>query len=291
MSNYYQIKCTHCSFENDITAKACSSCGSDIPGTINVRRASVPAEVEALELRYNEAKASLLTAGLENEGDYLADTVKSIGKAVINTQFNFLWEWLVRNTFSYQSYRRQLINGARIKAAFEHDVNRTFADTALFGSEIDIIYAALSINESGVMSYGDITVLLKTPSIEKRTSALERNSFPFIDDVMKKGWVFRKPLPAGYMCIWATNHKLAVAKLHTFLKKALNLDDLSGLILRSTGDRATDEFIELYIYGKIAASVIEKIRIPSSITGTFNAKDKLRLKELKSKFNVEEYSG
>ncbi len=289
MSNYYQILCENCSGSNDINEIVCSNCGLSIPGTINVRRASLPLEIKALEERYLLAKDHLLKNSLSDKGDELEIAVKKNGKGIINTQFEFLWEWLIRNNFSYESYRRQLINGARMKAKFENDVNRTLADTILFGSAIDIIYSALSIDEEGIMSYGDITIILKDLSIQKRTSALEKNSFFFIDDISNKGWTWNKPLPAGCMAVWHDVFKLSLSKLFLNLHKDSTYSDLARLILKSSGNRLTDEFIELYIFGKIIGSAIEKIRIPLKLVKTFSKKGQLQLVELQKKFKVECY--
>jgi len=289
MSTYYQIECPHCSNPNDINEVVCSSCGLPIPGTINVRRASLPQELLSLEVRYADAKNYLKSNNLTAEGDQLESSVKTNGKAVINTQFNFLWEWLIRNKFAYESYRRQLINGARMKAKFENDVNRTLADSILFGSTIDIIYSALSIDEEGVISYGDITIILNSGAIEKRTSALEKNSFFFINDIVKKGWLLNTALPAGYMAVWEDIFKLSISKLYLTLRTGLAYNNIARLILDSSGNRSSDEFIELYIYGKIVASTIKKIKIPLKVVTKFNPKEQLRLKELQAKYNVECY--
>lgn len=289
MSSYYQITCSHCSNPNDINEVVCSSCGLPIPDTINVRRASLPQELLSLEKRYTDAKEYLSRNNLIAEGNELENSVRANGKAVINTQFSFLWEWLIRNKFAYESYRRQLINSARMKAKFDDDKNRSMADTILFGSAIDIIYSALSINETGVMSYGEITIILNTKAIEKRTSALEKNSFFFIDDISKKGWLWNTPLPPGYMAVWSDLFKLSLSKLCLTLKKSLTHDDFARLILSSSGSRATDEFIELYIYGNIVASAINKINIPLTVVNKFSTKEQLQLKELQSKYNVECY--
>jgi len=289
MSSYYQIQCFNCPDHNDINDTICSNCGSTISEPINVKRASLSIEIEALGNRYSNAKDHLLTNGLKKEGDLLEYEVKTKGKAVINTQFGFLWEWLYHNNFSYESYRRQLIKGARQKANFGNDLNRSIADAILFGSEPDIIYSALSIDEKGVISYGNITLILKTFSIEKRTTALECNSFNFINKIVDNGWTWNTPIPPGFICNWSDVFKLVVSKLHDDIKKEIKFDELAKLILNSTGERSHDEFIELYIYGKIVASVIEKIKFSRKFTETFSPKESLMLKELEKKYLVELY--
>lgn len=290
MASYYQTKCSSCYTPNDINEKVCSICGTTYPSSINVRRASLENEKLALDKRYVDSKNYLFNTNLVKEGIDFESLVKKEGKAVINTQFDFLWELLIRNKFEYKSYRRQLIDGERLKkAVFENDNNRSLADSALFGSENDIIYAALSIDEEGVISYGDITLILKNSNIEKRTSALEKNSFFFLDEITKLGWVWNSPLPAGHMAVWADIFKLSLAKLHLLLYSGISLKDMARLILKSDGDRKNDEIIELYIYGKIIALNIEKIRIPNTLIAGFQKKQKLQLVYLQKNFNIECY--
>jgi hypothetical protein len=288
MSDYYLIDCP-CGHKNNIIENVCSACGRSLPGPINVRRASLPVEIEALDKRYADARQFLSANDMQTEGDYFGQLVTNQGRAIINTNFNFVWDWLVRNKFSYQSYRRQVMNGSRMRAKFENDVTRSIADSILFGSAIDVIYGALTVNDEGMNSYGDISIVLKTSSIETRTSSLEVNSYHFIDDISAQGWIWKNPVPAGYMAIWPDNYKIAVAKVHKSLKKGLKDNDLAKLVLNSSGNRDTDHFIELYIYGKIVASAIDKIRIPTAFINGLGSKARSRLKVLEGKFNVEHY--
>jgi len=289
MDTYYQIECSNCHFFNDITEYTCNHCGTPLPDTINVRRASLPIEVNALEIRYKNAREYLKTNALTSSEYYIQDEIKNRGKGVINTHSDFLWEWLFYNRTSYQSYRRQLINNQRLKAKFKNDCRRSIIDSILFGSDSDIIYAALSVNEAGLISYGEITIILKTYAIERRTSSLERNSYQFIDDCEANGWTLSQPIPPGYMSTWPNICKLLLAKLHKKVKKDLNLDEFASLILNSTGDRASDEFVELYIWGKIIGSAIEKIKIPVTLADKYRPKEKAMLKELQLRYDIEIY--
>jgi len=289
MSTYYQISCNNigCTHLNDITKTHCAGCGLPLPGTINTRRATIPAEIEALDNRYTDAKNFANSNNLDKELALLETEVTINGKAVINTSIDFLWKWLVQRTSSYDSYKRQLLDGTRSKAKYEDDNKRTVADSLLFGSEIDIIYSALTTDETGLSSYGHATIILKTKPIEKRTSSLETNSYFFFEWAKKNGWTVFDPLPAGYMAVWSSNSKLAVAKLTKSLKSGISGTEIAKLILTSKGDRSTDIFIELYIYGEIASSVIEKIKIPATLKTSLDPKSKLRLKEIEKKVAIE----
>lgn len=244
----------------------------------------MPTEELALEKRYREAMAGITHDGLEKEHQLLESAIIMSGRAVINTSFDFLFKWLKENK-AYKSYRRLVLSNERSKAKFEDDVNRSVADSALFGSEADIIYAALSVNEQGLSSYGETTVVLRVSPIEGRVSALETNSFFFLELMTRNGWIFGNPLPAGYMAGWDKKHWLATAKLAKDLKKGITVEEIGKIVLTSIGDRSTDSFIELYIYGKIIPSVIEKIKLPIALKKS----NTRRVNELEKKYHIEYY--
>lgn len=289
MSAYYEIPCENCAHLNDINDNVCSSCGRDIDGPVNIRRAKIKPETESLEKRYVDAKNFARINSLELELTFLEREVITNGKAVINTNanINFLWEWLVKQSVAYNSYKRQIVDNSRKKAKYQDDLKRSITDSILFGSEIDVIYSALSIDETGLASYGDITIILKTTSIERRTSSLETNSYLFLEWARSRGWTDDKPLPPGYMSVWHNSFKLAAAKLAKSLKSGISIPEIARLILTSTKDRNTDGFIELYIYGKIVATVIEKIKIPAGLKTSLNAWSRLRLNDLEKRIKIE----
>jgi hypothetical protein len=282
----YECDCNNCGHVNDINNAQCDNCGLQLPGTINTRRASIRSEVLALDQKYSAAITGLKANGLEKETNELVHEINTNGKAIINTNIDFLWEWLVKGSGSYVGYKRLVINNSRPKAKFENDVKRTLHDSILFGSA-DLIYSALTIDEQGLTSYGEATIILKIPSIQNRTSALETNSYFFVEEAVKLGWTIDKPLPAGFMSTWFTKDKLGVSKLEKRLKKGMQKDEMARLILTSYGNRSTDEFIELYIFGKIVETTIEKIKIPSSVKTSSDYRERLKLSEIGKKFNIE----
>ncbi len=285
----YECDCNNCTQVNDINNSHCDKCGSQLPGTINTRRASIKSEISALEQKYSDAITNLKSSGLDNEANELIFEINNNGKAIINTNIDFLWVWLVKGNGPYEGYRRLVINNSRPKANFENDVKRVMHDSILFGSTNDMIYSALTIDEQGLVSYGEATIILKIPSIQSRTSALETNSYFFVEEAVKGGWTFDKPLPPGFMSTWFTKDKLGVSKLEKKLKKGMKKDEMARLILTSHGNRSTDEFIELYIFGKIVETALEKIKIPFSAKTSADYKKRLKLSELEKKFIIEYY--
>lgn len=286
---YYEYYCPNCNQLNDVSESACGSCGITFLHQVNVRRSLIPAEREALEKRYKSALSELSVKSLDAEVNLLETVVIDEGKAVLNLGFDFLWDWLMYPGKAYQSYRRTVAADLRKRATFENDLKRSSVESLLFGSHVDIIYAALTVDQSSVRSYGPVTVVLRNSTIENRTSMLEKNSFFFVNDAMTIGWTFGKPLPVGFMAQWSDRHKLAVAKLKDALKKDISSEELADAILSSDGNRAADEFMELYIYGNIISTGVEKIKIPLSLSVGFDAKAQAQLNELKLKYVVEVY--
>ena len=289
MVKIYTIPCENCLTEIDITEDVCGNCGLSMPGTFNIRRASGQDEKAALDQRYDMAVLHCEKNGTDVQAKLLEDEVHDHGKAVINTTIDFLFNWVVKKDVNYLPYRRQLINGIRIRSKFNYDLDRSIADSILFGSSNDIIYSALSIDETGLSSYGEVAVILKTSAIKSRTSALESNSYHFLKELAKNGWTHRDPIPPGYMCIWEENHKLSVAKLHKKLEKTFKTTEIAKLVLNSQDNRSADDFIELHIYGKILAAAIEKVRISRTVNDNLGPFGRARLDEIGRHANLEIY--
>lgn len=286
MAYNYTILCDHCPEYNDISFEKCSGCGNSIPGSINVKRAKIADEITALMDRYDSAKLELEGNNLTSEGNLLEKMVSSNGKAVINTRIEMLFELFCRGE-SYQGYRRLVGENKRPPAAFSNDIKRGVVEAALFGSTQDIIYGALSINETGLTSYGDFTMVMRTDTIKNWTTALECNSYNFIDMVRAKGWNENEPLPPGFLSTWPDNHMLAICKLFRRLKKNVELEELARLVLFTEGKRETDDFIELHIYGSLGAATVEKLRVEKDIKSKLDSKQVNQLIEVERKFEIE----
>ncbi len=291
MSAVYQIKCNHgpCTMANDINNVVCDGCGKPIAEPITIRRASIESEIDALSKRYADAISFLSSNSLTSEGKDLEQVVINDGRAVINSPFDYVYAWLTNSTKEYTSYKRQILNNDRKQALFDNDKNRCTVDAILFGSHIDIVYAALTIDDSGVISYGDTYLFLKPALVESRTSCLERNSFFFVTDIEAKGWRWNQPIPPGYMSTWQSKEKLTIAKVHKQLFTSIAKSDMAKLVLHSDGDRTKDEFIELFISGNISQHVIERIRFPNAKVTVLSPLQLIRLDELKKKYTVEFY--
>jgi hypothetical protein len=286
---YYDWPCPNCGEINDISFNDCEHCDITFTEPVNVRRAKITAEIIAVNARYATAMSAITSRYLTPEAALFEKEILTKGKAVFNLNFYYLWEWLMHTNRTYQSYRRIVIRGLRQRAEFANDLDRSIVESYLFGSHVDIMYAALSTDELGLNSYGPVSVVLKTNRIAKKTSMLEINSYPFIDQATAAGWNHHKPLPAGHLVPWGKRQQLALIKCQDKIKNGLKVSDIPGMILYSDGNRSHDEFMELYIYGNIIKTVVEKIKIPLSLTKGFDAKQNAQLQELKNQYVVDIY--
>ena len=282
----YEDVCPTCGEINNINRKTCKRCFINHPRPFNVRRASLKDEVAEVMDRYYRAKTFLHENGLSKEQESLEFLVIEAGRAIINTQLEFIWNWLVDETEYYQSYQRQIIEEKRERAIFENDSPRCAIDSLLFSSNYDNIYAALTTDETGLQNYGEVAIILKNLSVANRTSALEKNSYQFVSEISEAGWKITDPLPKGFLTTWPNKHYLAVAKLQTFLFENINDSELSRLILSNSKNRMEDIFIELYIDGSISPENVDKIVVPEKVIKSLKGEELLKFKELERKYQI-----
>jgi len=283
----YQDLCEICGEINEITNPQCDNCGKMNDRPVNVRRVSMEKERNTLFFNFENTKAQLETIGLGKEVEYVKNYVSNKGMAILNTNLDFIWKWLLTNSAEYVGYRRQIIDNLRLKAVFKNDVDRTTADSILYGSENDFVYGALTTNETGLSNYGKVSVLLKTSFISERTSLMIENSFDYIYKQTKNKWAFGDPLPTGAMSSWDDKGLLATVKVSSSIKPSISDLEIDDLILQSGTDRSKDQFIEIHINGKIVKSNVEKLIFDKKHTTTFNRWQKLRYAELSRLLNVE----
>lgn len=256
----------------------CKVCGSDVPDTLdkcptcgahagppNVRAVNTAAEIQALDERYQKA---FETAKAGDDLPILEEFDKALkqSSAVINVDLDFLY-FFTRNARNlYTNYERGVSGQMRKPAPLEFDKDRRTVGAILFGSYAhEIQYAALSLDGAGPPSYGPYAMKLRDVAIRARATTLENNSYDFVrKHDLKPG---HKP-PPGYLASWDNRNKLAVAKLAEQLTPKTVETDFPQLLLSSAGNRDTDEFIEVHIYGTFDLNAIESVK--GSSTGGSN---------------------
>jgi hypothetical protein len=168
----------------------------------------------------------------------------------------------------YTNYYLGVRGEVRRAAELENDRQRRTVDALLFGAYAEQIrFAALSLDGIGLKSYGkdglSYGLGLREVAIAKRASLLEENEYDF---AKRHSLHAASGLPAGYRSAWENRHELAVAKLADLIWPETSPAEYAGILLRSKGDRATDQFVEVHIFGTFNISAV------SSVSGTSNPK-------------------
>lgn len=251
-------KCPACSADNAWSLDRCCVCKADLGPPL--RRELLRAEEkDALDKRYAAAWAA---ASAEGYGTKLKDfevEVQSNSVATINVWPAFLDQMLSGGAL-YSGYSRLVSSEVRWPGARDDDQARTAVESILFGSlAAEIRYAALSMDGRGLLSYGSCTIVLREMMVAASATLLEDNSYKFVRD---RQLMFDSNIPAGYRATWEDRHKLVVSKLGARIAAAQPPINSAGILLFSEGDRQTDIFVEIHIWGPFDQQSIDWVRIP-----------------------------
>ena len=265
-------RCPNCSREVSEIQVMCPTCGTYL-GPPNVRATGKREEREALEARYLAALEQSKIDGCESE---VVDFDESMRKtsAVVNVDLDFLYTFITNEKALYTTYELGVEGQARIPAQPEDDSDRRTVGAIIFSKNAkEMRYAALSLDGAGLKSYGPYALRFKEITIAGRATLLEENSYSFVSKHNVKSL---REIPPGYRALWDERNKLAVAKLSGKVSAGTTEAEHSKILMADTGDRATDEFIEIHIYGRFNIDSIESVRGSSSITEKIKKLKKLK---------------
>ncbi len=249
--------CPECNAKVYWESERCPVCRHDM-GAPNVRLAQK--ERGALQQRYATALEECRQRGIHGTFDAFTQTVEQKSQAVINVSPAFLQGFLAASSQFYSGYALQTAAETRAAADFVDDSARLATEGKLFGTIAPHLrYAALSLDGRGLESYGSCSLTLNQRLCARAASLLEENSYDFIE---KHRLLPRTPIPLGYRAVWEDRHLLAAAKLASDLDARSVAGDFSGLLLYSEGNRQTDRFIEVYLYGPFDRQAIVAAMIP-----------------------------
>jgi len=166
------------------------------------------------------------------------------------------------------TYYGQLTSGMRLPDGAS-DRLRRIADTILFtGYSEEISFAAITVDDRWMKSYGDAAIYFKEESIAHRASVFEGNSMRWIHD---QAYSERAPvgslskntleIPPGYRATWDWRHKLGVAKLATDLREPHRT--IADCVLSEAPEPSENRFIEVHIFGTFSIRSVKRIRVLS----------------------------
>ncbi|VFM95213.1 MAG: hypothetical protein BECKG1743D_GA0114223_100419 [Candidatus Kentron sp. G] len=253
-------RCDKCKATFEWHEDRCPVCGHDI-GFPLARELGRQKERDALQRRYQEALDSARNRAVEDRVAAFEQAVQSKSRAVIGVWPSFLASFLNDARMLFTSYSLQVAAGSRKPASREDDKRRRGTEGTLFGALAPkICYAALSLDDAGLVSYGDDCFFtLVEAAARARGTLLEENSYTF---VQKHKILPGDEIPAGYRAVWRDRHKLAVAKLAGQIDESTTDSAFAQLLLHSDGDRATDKFMEVHIYSGFDNQSVDGVRIP-----------------------------
>ena len=274
-----KLPCRHCGAGNNRSAVVCVACGESV-GPVNVNLLSDPYFHDGLEQRFQSVMNEVAGSGKAAAVQAFEQEVTFRSRAVINLDAGFLFR-VVNDSEDYLPYQRAVETGKRAVKAFEEDLRRCVVETAFYGyTGRNLVYAALSLDDNGLRSYGDASVVLATGQIERRTTVFEKETYPLYDELTGQGWRAGTIMPAGYGSIWGKRGVVAVVKYGLQVahsKKALKNETL---LLHSDGEKQNDEFIELHIFNKITTVNFAKVTFHKKPGTEFNNIQLLLFKQI-----------
>lgn len=248
--------CPNCPATPSWASDTCLACGCQL-GPPNIRE--VKPEQAALLLRYQGALAACSAKGIDVLASDFANAVGGKSQAVINGTPSFFASFFSDAHALYSSYALQTSAETRAAADMRDDKKRRAVESALFGAYAPHIrYATLSLNGLGLVSYGCCSMVLNESLCKNKATLLETNSFTFI---ARHGI---DAIPVATRAIWEDRHLLATAKLADKLQSGITAADFPALLLETSGDRHTDEFIEVHIYGPFGCQAVVAASMPKT---------------------------
>lgn len=252
--------CEDCGNPVPRAAGVCPHCGrpSRYP---NVQDADDAREVAELTRRYDEAAAHASARGVSAA---LADFERALGgsRAVIARPLEEVQRLAKSDDEIYATFY-QLITGG-VKSYPEDDEwarRRVHADSSLFENYKEHIrFAALTLGEAGLSSYGGCSMLLRTDMVAHRSSVFEENSTLFVERHLEDLF----DLPRGHRASWANRAMLCVAKLHREIDGGVPPDKYSEVLLKQGATTGDADFVEVHVYGPMTARTFEQVTVTAT---------------------------
>jgi hypothetical protein len=285
--NLSELACVHCGEMNARNADRCAHCTREV-GFVNVNIYSDPYFRDGLQVRYADTKAGIIgkNASFGPEIDEMERQIREESHAIINLDLDLL-RIVVAEKQDYLPYRAAVEQGKRPKADFVNDRGRCLVEAAFYGIDGGrIVYAALALDDAGLLNYGKISMLLKNKSIAQRTTVFERNTYALYKEFVKNGWDTMGYIPPGHSGTWDEKAELVTCKHAEDYTTSNPKPDLASVMLKVGTTRGDDEFVELHILNYLNRLAIEHVTIHEAPTPPFDSLQLDILKEELKKLNI-----
>jgi hypothetical protein len=272
--------CPRCGHEYGPHRDRCEVCGLDV-GAPNVRAANEPEEVQALEQRYAAAVADARGRGCQEVVERFEQQAAA-SKAVLCKHFSDVYGLAAKGSGSWLilTYQDQ-VRAGRPPDAPEWARRRILEERWFTNYTEEIHYGALSLTDSGMSGYGEVSLVFREVAIEDRASVGEGNAVTFA-----QGIPLDDPLPPGHRAAWKLRGKLCVAKLSERLQADTEASAFAGILLSAAHDRSSPDFVEVHVYGALTLESFDRVRVPRKYdVAPFNEVwDKLRARNVGVEF-------
>jgi hypothetical protein len=257
--------CSYCGGEVPLDATQCPDCGEFV-GFPNVRYASASREITALDGRVASVYRELEASGQAELGREFETTVNSGSKAALCRTLHAMLLMTASEEDFCVPYYKLIEVGMRKAHSDALSRLRPIVDETYFpGYYRNIRFAALTIDDRGLQSYGPCTVILRSDLIAKRSSVFDGNT---LIRLLQENPPLSKltALPPGHRAPWAWRGKLALSALGGELTSSSTPESFPHMLLKTSANTADDEFIEVHIWGPITPRAVESVELPSSGT-------------------------
>jgi hypothetical protein len=270
------IECPNpnCKYSNSLIEINCVVCNTFL-GYPNVNDAQREEQLVAFNKRYDETLLKITDDSHRKKIKDFENAIETEARAVVNIDLDYLEHFIINKNILYSSYGLSTAGETREYAKSQFDKERRGVEGFIFGSNAHHIrYAALSLNKSGLKSYGDYTLSLKNIAIADRGTVFEENSYIVFQKYFNQNdFTFEN----GHVACWGNKHLLAVVKCSEEIIKK-NKTTFADILLKSTGDRKTDNFMEVHIFGTFKKESIESVKGSSKL---YEPLDKLKSEKIK----------
>jgi hypothetical protein len=216
-------------------------------------------ERSALEERVASAEAKAAANNAQAELSAFRE-ITARSEAVMNRRLGTLSGWINGDNPNFVNFYQQVEILGRAPNGSGWDDQRGAAEATInpiFYRDLNV--AALTLDGEGTTYYGEYSVLLRSVTIEGRSSVFEEN--PFIFNGRHHVVSGRQP-PAGYRAPWNARESLCVAKLGARLTSGMTDADFARLVLGPDRTSDTCDFVEVHIYGPINRMAIARVSGP-----------------------------
>jgi len=227
-----------------------------------VRAAQQPAEQTALATRVKAAQEDAQSRGVEPVLDRFRAAVQE-SRAVRVRQFDEVFGLVMRDNILHGTFY-DLKGAGRLRPdPTEMETSRQSAEPLVFPNYHEKInFAALTLNDDALFTFGDCAMVFDDAAIARRTSVFEENCVFFCErHQLGPG---RTNVPPGHRAIWDQRHDLATAKLASKLHPGTQDAHFPDILLQTDGKEARHHsFIEVHIYDVLHRSALDYVVVRS----------------------------